>query len=277
MIIANLLNILIMKQKIFLAVALLCLVAGNSSAQIKKLGSKINVEKAVQAGVDATKAITLSDADIAALCKEYMVWMDANNPIAPPESEYAQRLEKMVGHISEVEGMKVNFAVYEVIDVNAFATGDGSIRVCAGLMDVMTDDEVFAVIGHEIGHVVNTDVKDAMKKAYTRSAVKNAAGSVSESIAKLGDSEFGAIAEALAGAQYSQKQENEADDYAFKFCLQNEVDPYAMHNSLSRLVELFESDGANSSRVQQMFSTHPDSAKRAARMKSQADKHTAAN
>lgn len=266
-----------MKKRILFIALLLGAIVGNSSAQIKKLGNKINVEKAVQAGVDATKAITLSDADIAALCKEYMVWMDANNPIAAPETEYAQRLEKMTGHITEVEGMPVNFAVYEVIDVNAFATGDGSIRVCAGLMDVMTDDEVFAVIGHEIGHVVNTDVKDAMKNAYLRSAVKNAAGSVNESIAQLGDSEFGAIAESLAGAQFSQKQENQADDYALKFCIENEVDPYAMHKSLSKLVELFESGGEKSSKVQQMFSTHPDSAKRAARMKAQADKHVGAN
>lgn len=39
-------------------------------------------------------------------------------------------------------------------------------------MDVMTDEEVMAVVGHEIGHVVHTDSKDAMKNAYLRSAVR---------------------------------------------------------------------------------------------------------
>ena len=100
--------------------------------------------------------------------------------------------------IKEVDGLKLNFGVYEVIDVNAFACGDGSVRICAGLMDVMTDEEVMAVVGHEIGHVVHTDSKDAMKNAYLRSAVKNAAGAANDKVAKLTDSELGAMAEALA-------------------------------------------------------------------------------
>lgn len=64
--------------------------------------------------------------------------------------------------------LPLNFKVYDVIDVNAFACGDGSIRVFSSLMDLMTDDELMAIIGHEIGHVVHTDVKDAMKNAYPR-------------------------------------------------------------------------------------------------------------
>ncbi len=35
-------------------------------------------------------------------------------------------------------------------DVNAFAMANGCIRVYSGLMDMMTDNEVEAVIGHEI-------------------------------------------------------------------------------------------------------------------------------
>ncbi len=207
------------------------------------------------------------------MSKEYMEWMDSNNPIASAESPYGQRLERLTGHITEVEGMAVNFKVYEVVDVNAFACGDGSIRVFAGLMEVMDDDEVMAVIGHELGHVVNTDVKDAMKNAYLRSAAKNAAGAMSESAAKLTDSELGALAEALAGAQYSQKQENAADDYAFGFCIKNNIDPYAMSNALNTLVELYEAGGEKASKIQQMFSTHPDSEKRATRMKQKADEY----
>ena len=164
------------------------------------LRKKINVGKVVQAGSDAAKAITLSDADIAAMSKEYMQWMDTHNPLTAADSEYGKRLEKLTGHIKEVDGLKVNFGVYEVVDVNAFACGDGSVRICAGLMDIMTDDEVMAVVGHEIGHVIHTDSKDAMKSAYLRSAVKNAAGAASSTVSKLTDSELGAMAEALAGA-----------------------------------------------------------------------------
>ena len=241
------------KQIALVALLFLGMSCFNASAQFKKF----NLGKAIQAGKDAAQAISLSDADIAAMSKEYMEWMDKHNPLTKPDSEYGKRLERLTGNIKEVDGMKVNFGVYEVVDVNAFACGDGSVRICAGLMDVMTDEEVMAVIGHEIGHVIHTDSKDAMKNAYFRSAVKNAAGAASSQVAKLTDSELGAMAEALAGAQYSQKQE---------------YDPYGMYKSLNKLLEL--SNGAPaSSYMQRMFSSHPDTAKRVARAKELADKY----
>ena len=223
-----------MKREIAMIAFILLGMGMTASAQF---GKKVNLGKALQAGKDVVSAVTLSDADIANMSKEYMVWMDAHNPLTKPDTEYGKRLEKLTGHIKEVDGLKLNFGVYEVVDVNAFACGDGSVRICAGLMDVMTDEEVMAVVGHEIGHVVHTDSKDAMKNAYLRSAVKNAAGASSDKVAKLTDSELGAMAEALAGAQYSQKQESEADDYGVEFCVKNGIDPYAMANSLAKLVD----------------------------------------
>ena len=237
-----------------------------------QFGKKINLGKALQAGKDVVSAVTLSDADIANMSKEYMAWMDAHNPLTKPDTEYGKRLEKLTGHIKEVDGLKLNFGVYEVIDVNAFACGDGSVRICAGLMDVMTDEEVMAVVGHEIGHVVHTDSKDAMKNAYLRSAVKNAAGAANDKVAKLTDSELGAMAEALAGAQFSQKQENEADDYGVEFCVKNGIDPYAMANALSKLAELAK-DAPKASYAQRMFSSHPDTQKRIERTKAKADSY----
>lgn len=245
------------------------IIMGMSMTASAQFGKKINLGKALQAGKDVATAITLSDADVAKMSREYMVWMDEHNPLTKPDTEYGKRLERLTGHIKEVDGLKLNFGVYEVIDVNAFACGDGSVRICAGLMDVMTDDELMAVIGHEIGHVVHTDSKDAMKNAYLRSAVKNAAGSASEKVAKLTDSELGAMAEALAGAQFSQKQENAADDYGVEFCVKNNIDPYAMANSLTKLSKLSEGV-AKPSYLQKMFSSHPDTMKRIERAKAKA-------
>ena len=254
-----------MKKQILIFTAVVCGMTCTTTAyaQFKIGGKKINVGKVVQAGTDAAKAITLSDADIAAMSREYMQWMDTHNPLTKPDTEYGKRLEKLTGHIKEVDGLKVNFGVYEVVDVNAFACGDGSVRICAGLMDIMTDDEVMAVVGHEIGHVIHTDSKDAMK---------NAAGAASSTVSKLTDSELGAMAEALAGAQYSQKQETEADDYGFEFSIKHNLDPYAMYNALNKLLEL-SADAPKESKFQKMFSSHPDTAKRVARAKEKADEY----
>ena len=147
-----------------------------ASAQLKIGGKKLNAGKLLSAGKDVAKAITLSDDDIARLSRESVEWMDAHNPVADDSTSYGARLKRLTEGITEVDGLPLNFKVYLVVDVNAFACGDGSIRVFAALMDLMDDDELMSIIGHEIGHVVHADTKHAMKNAYLASAARNAAG-----------------------------------------------------------------------------------------------------
>ena len=80
------------------------------------------------------------------------------------------------------------------------------------------------------------------------------------------------MAEALAGAQFSQKQENAADDYGVEFCVKNGIDPYAMANALTKLAELAK-DAPKASYAQRMFSSHPDTQKRIERTKAKADSY----
>ena len=203
--------------------------------------------------------MTLSDADIARLSRESVEWMDEHNPVA-----------------ADANGLALNFKVYLVVDVNAFACGDGSIRIFSSLMDLMTDDELMAIIGHEIGHVVHADVKHAMKNAYLASAARNAAGAAEGStLAKLSESQLGDLVTAFTDAQFSQKQEYAADEYGFQFCVQHGFSPYGMADGLNKLVEL--SKGEKASVVQKMFSSHPDSEKRAARVRQMADEYAASH
>lgn len=82
----------------------------------------------------------------------------------------------------------------------------------------------------------------------------------------------GSYGGSLAGAQYSQKQETEADDYGFEFSIKHNLDPYAMYNALNKLLEL-SADAPKESKFQKMFSSHPDTAKRVARAKEKADEY----
>ena len=224
---------------------------------------------------DVAKAVTLNDEEIARLSRESVEWMDANNPVAADSTTYGARLKRLTEGITDADGLPLNFKVYLVTDVNAFACGDGSIRVFAALMDLMDDDELMAIIGHEIGHVVHADTKHAMKNAYLASAARNAAGAAEGSaLARLSESQLGKVVATFTDAQFSQKQEYEADEHGFEFCVKHGFDPYGMANSLDKLVEL--SKGAKASTVQKMFSSHPDSEKRAARMKEKADAYMAA-
>ena len=74
-----------MKREIAMIAFVLLGMGMTASAQF---GKKINLGKALQAGKDVVSAVTLSDADIANMSKEYMAWMDTHNPLTKPDTEY---------------------------------------------------------------------------------------------------------------------------------------------------------------------------------------------
>ena len=217
----------------------------------------------------ALTAATMSDEQIDELCRQSVAYADAQTPMAG--AVYQQRLLKVMNGVNAVDGKPLNFKVYDSKEVNACAYGDGSVRVNAGLMDLMDDDELFAVIGHELGHVAHKDSKKAMQRAYLSAAAQEAvyaAGGVGQMAVML----LGNVSDAYINAQFSQKQELKADDFGFDFSVANGRDPYGMYNSLSKLVSL--SSSQQTSALSKRFSSHPDSEMRAARMKEKADAFT---
>ena len=227
----------------------------------------------LQATVDVLKAADLSDDEVQRMAAQYVRYCDAQNRVAPAGDPYAERLARLTGRYVAVNGIPLNFKVYKTSAVNAFATADGSIRVFSGLMDRLGDDELMAIVGHEMGHVRNLDTIGAMRKAYLASAARNALGAVGGALGALSASQLGSIAEQYASAQFSQGQETLADDFSFGFLIRNGYDPYAMASALEKITQISRQGGSEADEVMQLFSTHPDSAGRAARMRSKADRH----
>lgn len=227
----------------------------------------------LQATVDVLKAADLSDDEVQRMAAQYVRYCDAQNRVAPAGDPYAERLARLTGRYVAVNGIPLNFKVYKTSAVNAFATADGSIRVFSGLMDRLGDDELMALVGHEMGHVRNHDTIGAMRKAYLASAARNALGAVGGALGALSASQLGSIAEQYASAQFSQGQETLADDFSFGFLIRNGYDPYAMASALEKITQISRQGGSEADEVMQLFSTHPDSAWRAARMRSKADRH----
>lgn len=111
----------------------------------------INVTKAISGATKAVSAATLTDEQMTEYVAEYIAWMDEHNQVCADDNEYTIRLKKLTEGLSDADGIPLNFKVYYVTDVNAFACADGSVRVFSSLMDIMTDEELLGVIGHEIG------------------------------------------------------------------------------------------------------------------------------
>ena len=235
--------------------------------------AQFNIGKAAGGATKVLKAATLTDADMAKYVKEYVAWMDEHNHVCDAKSPYTKRLNRLTQGLNEVEGIPLNFKVYYVTDVNAFACPDGSVRVFSSLMDVMTDEELLGVIGHELGHVAHKDSKKGFRTALLTSALKDGIASTNGAAAALSESQLGSLGESLLNATYSQKQESKADGYGYEFLKKNGKNPWAMALAFERLKKLEEDAGVQKdSKWQRMFSSHPDLDKRIKTMSKRAEK-----
>lgn len=138
--------------------------------------AQFNLKKAIGGAAKVTQAVTLTDAQMAQYVKEYIDWMDAHNQVCDEASPYTVRLKKLTEGLTDADGIPLNFKVYYVIDVNAFACADGSIRVFSSLMDIMTDEELLGVIGHEVGHIAHRDSKKGFRTAFADFGVEGRCG-----------------------------------------------------------------------------------------------------
>lgn len=248
-----------MIRKTLIAMSLVATTASATLAQSGSLG---------QAAAEGLGSLTLSDQQVAEYSRQAVVQMDAQNPIAGPNDPYTQRLNRIVSRHRTIDGIPINYKVYMVKDVNAFATADGSVRVMKGLMDIMTDQELLAVMGHEIGHVINHDTRDAMKAALRRSAFRNLLASRSGVVGNVARSQVGALADGLFGAKFSRQQETEADDYSYGFLKRNGYNVLTLATSFEKLAKL--SGGSGGGKVAELVSSHPDSQRRAQRVRDRA-------
>ncbi len=253
-----------MKPSFKLIAAIICILSAMPSH------AQFNLRKAVSGATKAVQAFTLSDEQMAAYVKESIDWMDKNNPVLPDDDPYTIRLKKLTEGITDADGIPLNFKVYNVIDVNAFACPDGSVRVFSSLMDIMNDDELMGIIGHEIGHVMKRHSKNAFRTELLTGAVKDAVASTGGAAAALTESQLGTLGQSLLNAKYSQKQEKEADDCGYDFLKANGRNPWGMVMAFEKFLDM--ESGAKTSYVQKMFSSHPETKDRIKRMTERCNK-----
>ena len=248
-------------KKLFLICAMALSMASCATMKV------VDQNAAVNAGAAAMQALSISDAQVAELCSQYMAETDGQNTILPASNEYTKRLDRIMDRFHNIDDLNLNYKVYQSNEVNAFASGDGSVRVYTGLMDAMNDDEVFAVIGHELGHLINKDVRDAYRTAYLIVAARYGIAAVNTTAGALSTGFLGDLGQQLASNAYSRKQETQADETSFQLCVQNGVDPFAMYHALNVLINLSGGGTTSQSTLARLFSTHPDTQKRATHIK----------
>jgi metalloprotease len=223
-----------------------------------------DLSSAFSAGAKLLSASTLTDDDAKSLSLATIKESDSKSRVAPASNAYSKRLARVTHSFRNEDGLQLNYKVYLTKDVNAFCTADGSVRVYSGLMDMMTDDELRFVLGHEIGHAKLGHVRKQLQVAYASSAARDAAVATGNTtVTQLSQSSLGDLAEALVNAQFSQKEENEADAYGMSFMKRHGFKPQAAVTAMTKIQGLSDSHS--------WLADHPATSDRIAHLRQLAD------
>jgi len=126
-------------------------------------------------------------------------------------------------------------------------------------MDMLDDNELLGVIGHEIGHVALRHSKKAWRSALLRSAASDVIGSRSSTWAAVSDSFLGDISSVALSAKHSRFHESQADDYGYDFLKLSGKNPWAMGLAFKKLKKISEDKSSKKvAKLLEAFSSHPD-------------------
>ncbi|HEX8902947.1 M48 family metallopeptidase [Vitreimonas sp.] len=204
----------------------------------------------------------VSDEALAALGQE--AWADALARMPKVNDRAMQaRLERIgeaVAAQSRAQTAAWEFAVFDSADINAFVLPGGKVGFFRGLIEsAQSDDEIAAVMGHEIGHIEARHSNERMSQQLAlQIGVSLAAAAMSE--------EYGQNAEAIASAlgagvlygvilPYSRLQELEADRLGLGLMRAARFDPEGALSFWRRMA----GDGGE---ALEWMSTHPADTRR---------------
>lgn len=130
-----------------------------------------------------------------------------------------EKFNKIVEHSNDVHNYQLLFR--RGLGANAFALPSGEIVITDELIALAeSDEEILAVLTHEIGHVV---YKHGLRNALQASAVALLITVISGDIGAASGL-AATLPVILLQTNYSRKFEHEADDYAFDYMRANNID-----------------------------------------------------
>lgn len=150
----------------------------------------------------------------------------------PAQIERVNRIGNRIASVCDRRDLQYHFKVIKNKDINALSTPGGYVYVNTGLLDKANDDELAAVIAHEVGHVAAKHAVKAMQAQMTYSLV---AGLIFSRIGSREVQQGANIAMNLIMLGYSREDEFEADKLGVKYSYYAGFDPNGMIAFLEKL------------------------------------------
>lgn len=221
------------------------------------------ISETAEAGEKAMEDITPSQeyyigrAVGATVLTQYSVWDNREVTL------YLNKLLKLLAYNSdrpEIFG-GYHLLVLDSDEINAFASPGGHIFISRGMLELTaSEDELAAVIAHEISHVVLKHGLSAIKKSRvtgfltvlgTNAAKELGSEEVSELTTMFEDS-IADITQTLVNSGYSRASEEEADKMTIEILERTGYDRGALNNVLYKMGKHLKPGGVDFAK------THPD-------------------
>lgn len=186
--------------------------------------------------------------------------LNADKPLLNRVNSISHRLIAQVGIFRpDAKNWKWEINVEKNDQLNAYCMPGGKIMVFSGLADKLnaSDDELAAVIGHEIAHALREHGRERMSQAYVQqfglqalaSLIGGTAGSMAAQGAGLGS-------QLLFSLPNGREQEREADRMGLELAARAGYNPEAAVSLWQKMM------AANKSAPPEFLSTHPSSEQR---------------
>jgi Zn-dependent protease with chaperone function len=156
--------------------------------------------------------------------------------------------------------IKPEIHLFKSYSPNAFSLPGGKIAVLSEfLADAKSENEIAAVLAHEMGHMVKRDSLEAFVESQGLNLI---AGMIGSSGAYGGVAEFASLMQAM---NYSRKKEFAADEFGAKLLTKAGYSPKGLSSFLYRMDK---QDGVMSEVMKhvEFLSTHPDTKERIKRI-----------
>ena len=175
-----------------------------------------------------------------------------------------ERIGKRITSVAKVDvpGTEWEFVVFDKSEPNAFAMPGGKVGVNVGLIELANgdEDEIAAVIGHEVAHVAkrhsNKRMTQGVGVAIGGIILDTAMRNKSTGDRALARGAYGVGATVGAVLPFSRTQEREADDLGLIYSAKAGYDPRASIRFWQKM------KSRSRKRLPQFLSTHPDPGKR---------------
>ena len=183
---------------------------------------------------------------------------------------YVDRIgQRLVKHSSRSH-LVHEFHVVDMKEPNAFALPGGHIYVSRGLLAIMnSEDELAAVLGHEIGHVAghHSAKQQTKSRGWIPLQILAGIGGAAASVVSPGlggaVASMGQLPASLVLASYSRKQEEEADRLGQQYVAAEGWDPAALSATMDALTREQELAGGRDPSQMSFFDSHPTTPERA--------------